>query len=464
MIDLSSVPKSLQDVRVTVLGAARSGIGACRLLAQHKGARVFLSDSGECRLSEAVLSELKQLGVETEFGGHSARVTQSELVVISPGIPGTAPVVQKLEKLHIPLVSEIELGAWFSAEARIIAVTGSNGKTTTTTLLGEIFKRSDYDSYCGGNIGISFCDLLIEAGKSTAPRKVFILELSSFQLERIVHFRPYLSIMLNVTDDHMDRYDHDINKYMNAKLRIAENQGSDDFYIYNADDVRLLSKLPANCRPIPFGIYSSIKKPLEFREKAIYFDDGRKFIDQSALALPGEHNLYNMLAASTAALIMNVPALVITDVLHSFKSIEHRLEFVKTINRVDYYNDSKATNVDSVQYALKSFQKPVVVILGGKDKDSDFSILIEPLRKHAKAVILIGHAAGKIRSVLGDVIPLHDATTMQDAVELGQKLALPGDVVLLSPACASFDMFDNFEHRGRVFKEHVLSLEEKGSN
>ncbi len=456
MINLNNIPKNLENRLVTVLGAGCSGISASLLLAK-KGVKVLLSDNANVALSKQTLSKLEACGIELELGGHTSKVYNADLVIISPGIPNTIPVVNKLESAGIPIVSELEMAYWFSQPSEIIAVTGSNGKTTTTTIIYEMFKNTQYEPYCGGNIGIPFSKLIFETEESPIKNKIYILEVSSFQLERIVHFCPKASIILNISRDHMDRYD-DIQSYFAAKMEITKNQKKDDFFIYNNDDALIKQNVPDKCQNIPFGIYSDSKNIVNVDTNSIYLHNGQKLIDRSELLLLGEHNLYNILAALTVAIKFKIPVNHLRNVLKHFKGIEHRLEYITSINDVDYYNDSKATNVDSVIYALKSFQKPVIIILGGKDKDLDFSLLIPAIKSQVKEAILIGLSAPKIRKVLDGIIPLHDASSLEEATLMANKLSNPGEIVLLSPACASFDMFDNFEHRGKVFKETVLSL------
>ncbi|MFH1213612.1 MAG: UDP-N-acetylmuramoyl-L-alanine--D-glutamate ligase [Candidatus Neomarinimicrobiota bacterium] len=458
MIDLKTKPVSLADLKVAVLGAKRSGIAAA-FLAARKGAAVLLSDAGNVEIAEDQRQELHKNNILLETDGHSAKVLESDLVVLSPGIPNDAPIVREIEKLGIPIVAEVEMAYWFCQTNNIIAVTGSNGKTTTTTLLAEIFKGTQYEPYCGGNIGVAFSKLIVDAEASAHPQKVFILELSSFQLEKIVHFRPRIAIVLNITPDHMDRYEHSMALYLAAKLRVTMNQTKDDFYIYNDDDRLLNENLPGNTQLVPAGLHSASQKMITSDKNAIFLNGKTQIIEHARLALLGEHNLYNISAALTAAVLSDVAVSHLQTVLAGFKSIEHRLEYIKTIDNVDYYNDSKATNVDSVNYALKSFQRPVIVILGGKDKDSDFTLLIPQIREHVKAVVLVGKAADKIRQSLSGIVAMHDAGySMPDAVNIARNIARPGDVVLLSPACASFDMFNDYEHRGRVFKEIVQAL------
>lgn len=458
MIDLKEKPVSLQNLKVTVLGAKRSGIAAA-ILAARKGASVRLSDAGNIEISAEQQAAMAKLNIQIETGGHSDRVYKSDLVVLSPGVPNDAPVVREINRQNIPVVAEVEMAYWFCPTDNIIAVTGSNGKTTTTSLLSEIFKGTQYEPYCGGNIGIAFSNLIVEAEQSAHPNKIFILELSSFQLEKTIHFRPKISIILNITPDHMDRYEHSMALYLAAKLRVTMNQAANDYYVYNDDDALLNANLPAKCHLVPAGLHSVSDKIITSDDSKIYFKDSDLCVERARIALLGEHNLYNLTAALTAARLSQVSVEHLRTVLYNFKSIEHRLEFITTIDGVDYYNDSKATNTDSVHYALKSFTKPVIVILGGKDKDSDFTLLIPEIRAHVKAVVLVGKAAAKIRNSLANIVEMYDAGySMPEAVKIAKDLAVVGDVVLLSPACASFDMFNDYEHRGRVFKEIVWTL------
>lgn len=458
---LQSIPQNLTGLKVVVLGARRSGCGAA-LLAAAKGARVLLSDVAQVEIPSDLQIQLEWAQVEKELGSHSERVFAADLVVLSPGIPNDAPIVKELVARCIPVIAEVELAYWFCPTPNIIAVTGSNGKTTTTTLLNELFRDTTYRPFCGGNIGVAFSNLILEYWDLKPINPLFILELSSFQLERIVHFRPKVAVILNITPDHMDRYEYSMELYLQAKLRITMNQQADDWYVYNDDDPLLQAHLPTNCRVVPAGLHSPSSKPIYVKDEALYDQDGGQIIPLRELGLIGEHNLYNIIAALNAARLFGLSSDHVSRVLHNFRGVEHRLEYVATIDGIDFYNDSKATNVDSVNYALKSFTQPVVIILGGKDKDSDFTQLIPQLRMHAKAAVLVGKAAPKLRAALADILPLYDAGySMEKALELAISLAKPGEVVLLSPACASFDMFNDFEHRGRVFKELVHKLRAK---
>ena len=463
MIDLSSLPINLIDKRVTVLGAKRSGLAAALLLAKND-ARILLSDSGDVTIPLTVQSDLHKYNVTVETGHHSSEVLNSDFVVFSPGIPNSAPIVKDIESAGIPIVSEIEVAYWFMPEAQLIAVTGSNGKTTTTTLIYEMFKKNRFDAYCGGNIGIPFSSLISETQKDTGKQKVFILEVSSFQLERIIHFHPNAAIILNVTDDHMDRYDHDISLYLKAKLNISRNQDKNDLFIYFDDDSLLKNNLPDLPQKLPFGFTTNPQMRFKTDMTRIFTKDDQTYINRKDIALLGEHNLLNVLAALNVADYYNLPQKHIKGLLKRFSGIEHRLEYVRTFNGVDYYNDSKATNIESVKYALKSFTKPVIIILGGRDKDSDFSLLLPLLQKHAKKAIIIGEAADKIKNIIDGIINYSHANSLENAVLQAKNDAVAGNVILLAPACASFDMFDNYEHRGNVFKTIVNSLTERDSN
>jgi len=457
MIDLSTLPINISGRKISVLGARRSGVAIAQLLAQN-GADVLLSDTSHITFTAPQIQIFQSSNIKTEFDEHSDTILRSDLVIISPGIPATASIVKQIEAAGIPIVSEIEAAYWFMPDARLIAVTGSNGKTTTTTLIYEMFKDSQYDAYCGGNIGVPFSSLIPQAIEDTDRPKVFILELSSFQLERIVHFHPDVAIFLNVTDDHMDRYDHDIKLYLKAKLNISLNQTANDLFIYFSGDTLLSSNLPPLPQKRPFGLSDNSDMQFKTDMDSIITKDGRRFIDRKNIKLLGEHNLLNILAVLNVTDHFSISKDHIIKVLRHFSGIEHRLEYVGTINGVDYFNDSKATNVESVKYALKSFDKPVIIILGGRDKDSDFSILLPYLKKHVKHVLLIGEAAAKIESVIHNVVDYSNSDSMESAVNHANHIAQNGDIVLLAPACASFDMFDNYEHRGKVFKDIVSSI------
>lgn len=452
--------------QITVIGAARSGIAVAELLAAH-GARVFVSESGRFETYEAQLAHLENRGISHEVGGHTGRVFECSLMVISPGVPVNAPVVIEARSRGIEVVGEIEVGSWF-CRASIVAVTGSNGKTTTTTLIGRILEDAKKKHQIAGNIGTAFSSIVSDLDASD----IAVLEVSSFQLDTCATFKPRIAVLLNITEDHMDRYDHSMEKYSASKARIFMNQTEDDILIYNADDpwtVRVVEQ--ARCRKIPF----SVRKTLD---TGAWVEKGRLLtnlegnwsdvISVDQISIPGMHNLYNAMAATLAGQLSEVSAASIRSTLRNFKGVEHRLEFVREVNGVRYVNDSKATNIDAVWYAVQSFSSPIVLLLGGRDKGNDYSRLFDLATRGVRAIVAIGESANKVAkafqdktrveivSVTGEEIP--NRLSMERVVALAQSLAQPGDVVLLSPACASFDWFHNYEERGQVFKEIVLNL------
>jgi len=444
---------------VAVIGAARSGLAASLLLSRH-GANVFVSDN---RNREALLSEIETLesnNIEYETGGHTDKVTQGmSFVVISPGVPPDAPVVRMIENAGVPQVSEIELGYWM-CDGHIAGITGSNGKTTTTTLTGEIFKKGVGKAFVAGNIGNPFCDIC-----DKVPEDGWVvLEVSSAQLEKCYEFRPEIATILNLTPDHLDRYGN-FDTYAETKMRIGEQQTEDDAFVANFDDtylVRLSTRLPG--RKYYFSTSERVSPGAFIEDGELVFrtnGDVKTIMPVSDILLPGPHNLSNCAASATMALIAGIGSDVIRDVISNFKGVEHRLEKCGKIGGVSFINDSKATNVDSVWYALQSVPGKLVVIMGGRDKAGDFSRLNTLLEQHAIAVVLIGEASDKIAKTLGEIVPLHRATDMYEAVRVSYGLAVPDGTVMLSPACASFDMFTDYEHRGRVFKESVAKLQKE---
>jgi len=451
----------LRGMRISILGAARSGLAAARLLSTH-GAVVFVSDqAAQLAPAGAVLA---QAGIPCEFGGHSDRVFDAELIVLSPGVPTDAPVVRRAREAGIRLVSELEVASWFW-QGDILAVTGTNGKTTTTALLGRMLADGGIPSAVGGNIGTAFSELALGGD----PRAVAILEVSSFQLDYCETFRPRVAVLLNITPDHLDRYGQSFDRYVDSKSRILMHQKAPDSVVYNGDDSTVRSVIErragASVRRLAFTMEETVQEGAFLRTGALMHRlEGREqgIADASEISIPGLHNLYNAMAASLAARVTGLSPARIRATLRNFKGVEHRLEFVREIDAVRYINDSKATNVDAVRYALGSFRGPIVLLLGGRDKGNDYSILVDPVRARVRAIVAIGESAEKVRMSFRDLVPVEVATTMQEAVEQGARLARPGDVVLLSPACASFDWFRNYEHRGEVFKALVASLSAQG--
>jgi UDP-N-acetylmuramoylalanine--D-glutamate ligase len=445
----------LKDKRVLVVGLGKSGV-ASALFLKARGARVTVSDSKpEAELRNEILLLLNH-GITVETGGHGDRTFRGQdLIVVSPGVPFDAPQLEQARALGESVIGEVELAAQF-LPGPIVAITGANGKTTTTTLAGEIIAAGKFSTLVGGNIGtpaISFTD-------QARPDTWTVLEVSSFQLETIVKFRPKIAVILNITPDHLDRH-KTFDNYVNAKARVFENQGSNDFTVLNADDPTTAG-LASRTRAQLF--FFSRKKEVEIgafvRGGHVLFRDGkneREIMPVSEIPLKGAHNLENVLAGVSIGALVGCQPAQIREAVRNFKAVEHRLEFVAKVAGVDYYNDSKATNVDATIKALESFPANVHLILGGKDKGSDYTMLNDLLRQRVKRVYTIGAAAAKIESQIAgaEIVPAH---TLENAIRQASQSAQAGDIVLLAPACASFDQFQNYEHRGRVFKEVVHSL------
>jgi UDP-N-acetylmuramoylalanine--D-glutamate ligase len=446
----------LHNKKVSVIGAARSGVAVATLLKSH-GANVFVSDSAVAEKIQSSITNLKSEKIEYEVGKHSDHVYECELMVISPGVPSNAPVVIEAKKRKIKVVSELEVGSWF-CRALIVAITGSNGKTTTTTLTGRILSDAAKKHVVAGNIGTAFSSVVLEL----AETDIAVLEVSSFQLDHIENFRPKISVLLNITPDHMDRYDHSIEKYADSKASVFKNQQADDVLIYNIDDAwtnKLISQ--AQCRKIGFSVHQNLTQGAFVENgKLITSINGirTEIIDTDQIFIKGMHNLCNSMAAVLVGQLLGIDAELIQSTLKTFKGVEHRLEFVRKLNDVSYYNDSKATNVDSVWFALQSFKEPIVLFLGGRDKGNDYSRLTELVHKQVKAIIAIGESADIVGQSFKGTTVIKKSSSMEEAVDLARFLAQPGDVVLLSPACASFDWFKNYEHRGEVFKQLVNKL------
>jgi UDP-N-acetylmuramoylalanine--D-glutamate ligase len=378
------------------------------------------------------------------------------LIVVSPGVPADAPQLVQARILGEPVIGEIELAAHFLA-GQIAAITGANGKTTTTSLAGEIIAAGKFPTLVGGNIGTPAISFVDEAGPATWT----VLEVSSFQLETIVEFRPRIAVILNITPDHLDRH-KTFDNYVNTKARIFENQRTDDFTVLNADDATTAGLSEGTrAQVFWFSRKKEVEKGAFVRGAQIYFRDGRherQILPLAEVSLKGGHNLENVLAGVSIGMVVGCQPEQIRDAVRNFKAVEHRLEFVARVASVDYYNDSKATNVDATMKALESFPANVHLILGGKDKGSDYSVLQELLRERVKRVYTIGAAAAKIESQIQGAAEIEHAETVENAVRRASEIAVEGDVILLAPACASFDQFRSYEHRGRVFKETVHSL------
>src|SRR5579863_10342975 len=450
----------LKDKRVLVVGLGKSGVASALFLKAH-GARVTVSDTKSGDELRNEIPALLDHGITVETGGHGDRTFRGQdLIVVSPGVPVDALPLVQAKAMGGTVIGEIELAAQF-LPGPIVGITGSNGKTTTTTLAGEIMTAAGFPALVGGNIGTP----AISLAERAKPDTVIVLEISSFQLETVQTFHPKVAVVLNVTPDHLDRH-RTFEIYTDAKARIFENQQPDDYAVLNADDptcVAMAKRTRAQVfwfsrqKEVPQGSWVEDGR-IVFRDKT----GQREILQVSDIPLKGAHNLENVLAAACAGILMGCPPEKIRQAVNNFKAVEHRLEFVATIGDVDYYNDSKATNVDATIKALESFPSNIHLILGGKDKGSDYTVLNDLLRQRVKRVYTIGAAAAKIESQIisqknGGPELIH-AETLENAIRKAHAAARPGDIVLLAPACASFDQFKSYEHRGKVFKEIVRSL------
>jgi len=444
--------------RMVVLGGAESGVGAA-VLAKVKGFDVFLSDSG--KIKEEYARMLHDWDIPFEEGGHTeSLVLNADEVVKSPGIPSTAPMVRRLAEQGTHIISEIEFASRYD-DAKKICITGSNGKTTTTTLIHYLLKEAGLNVGLGGNIGKSYALQV-----ATEKHDYYVLEISSFQLDDAYDFRPDIAIIMNITPDHLDRYDHDMENYVKAKFRIARNLRPEDCFIFDSDDkitIEHLSKIVLQAKMLPFSQKHEVEQGAFIDDDRIVvrFDNSETDIYLKELALGGKHNIYNSMAAAIAAKASGITDDVIRNSLKTFSPIEHRLEPVMSVKDVMYVNDSKATNVDSAWYALESQTSPVVWIVGGKDKGNDYSVLNDVVRQKVKAIVCLGVDNSKIHAAFEDMVGkdnIVDTASADDAVKAASGLARPGDVVLLSPCCASFDLFSSYEDRGAQFKMAVRKL------
>jgi len=443
--------------KLVILGAGESGVGTA-LLAKQKGYEVFVSDGGAIKPN--FQKELEENAIEFEAGSHSVeRILGADEVMKSPGIPEKSEMVKAIRAKGIPVVSEIEFGYRYKGNSKIAAITGSNGKSTTTALLYHICKLVNEDVAMVGNIGYSFARQIAQA-----PKALYIIEVSSFQLDDIQYFKPEIAILLNITEDHLDRYDHQFENYIKSKFRIIENQTSEDYFIYCIDDetiVKHLELLTINTNPLPFSMKQEVKKGgyIKNDQMMLKIQEERVTMSIYDFALKGKHNAYNTMAASIAATTLGIRKEKIREAVSNFHSLEHRMEFVATVRGVDFINDSKATNVNSTWYALESMQKNTVLILGGVDKGNDYELIADLVKEKVKAIVCMGTDNKKIIEFFKDKVKtIVEVDSAKKAVNASFKLAEKGDLVLMSPACASFDLFKNYEDRGRQFKESVKEL------
>ena len=442
---------------IIILGGGESGVGAA-VLAKHKGLNVFLSDGGS--LKEIYKAELRANGIEFEEGGHNEeRILAADEVVKSPGIPEKNEMVKAIRAKGIPVISEIELAYRYKGDSKIIAITGSNGKSTTTALIYHICRTAELDCAMVGNIGYSFARQVAED-----PKPLYIIEISSFQLDDIKTFRPNVSVLLNITEDHLDRYNYVFDNYIRSKFRIIENQTEEDFFIFCLDDEVIQQKLPLltiHTNPLPFSMKQEVKKGgyIKGDQMMLRIQEERVSMSIYDFALKGKHNQYNTMAAGIAAATIGIRKEKIRDAVKNFHSLEHRMEFVAMVRGVEFINDSKATNVNSTWYALESMNKPTVLILGGVDKGNDYTLIEELVKEKVKAIVCMGTDNSKIIEAFKDIVPtIIEADSAKKAVNAAFRAAGKDEVVLLSPACASFDLFKNYEDRGTQFKEAVKEL------
>lgn len=452
--------RQVQGKHIVVIGAARSGVAAACLL-QRKGARVFVTDNNT--INEQFKCRLDKHNIAFEENGHTNKARGADFAVLSPGVPTEAPLAQEYLKAGKDIFSEMEVASWYN-HSPLVAVTGSNGKTTVTSWLAHTWKTANKDYVLAGNIGYAFSDRV----EDTTAQSNTILEVSSFQLDHISTFRPHISLLLNITADHMDRYQHRFERYAEAKYRITKNQKAEDWFIYNNDDpaiqqhVESLKKKEDAPRLLAFSNTAEISEGAFIRDRNIILrinDEEHVLMPIEEVSLSGSHNLNNGLATALAARAAEITNEIIRESLRTFEGVEHRLEHVRTVDGVKYINDSKATNINAVWYAMDSFNVPMVLILGGRDKGNDYTGLIDQIRSKVHTIVAIGEARPVIEEQLKATVPQFEtANTLAEAVRLARKYAKRGEVVLLSPACASFDMFESYEHRGNEFKKVVNAL------
>jgi UDP-N-acetylmuramoylalanine--D-glutamate ligase len=445
----------IKNRNISIIGAVRSGIGAAKL-AKSLGAIPFVSDSGSEDKLKSSIEYLKSENIDYEIGIHSDRVFDCDLMVVSPGVLSDAEVIKTAKNKNIKIVSEIEFASWF-CKANIVAITGTNGKTTTASLCGYLFNECGVKTYTAGNIGLAFSEIALNA----KANEYVSLEISSFQLDLIDTFKPKVAMILNITPDHLNRYEHSVDKYAQSKMKIFKNQDSSDYLILNKDSELLNHYFKtAKSKSLFFSTTKKVSSGCYLENGIIIFvrNDKEEFIcSVSDIFIQGEHNVQNAISVIIAAKIFNLDNKKIIEALKSFKGVEHRLELVREIEGVKFINDSKATNIDSVIVALKSYINPILLILGGQDKGNDYSMIEELVIDRVKKIYAIGVSADKVFNYFHKKVKTEIKKDMDEVINSALSEARSGDIVLLSPACASFDMFDNYEHRGKVFKEIVKS-------
>lgn len=440
-----------------ILGGGESGTGAA-ILAKKQGYEVFVSDGAP--IKEVYKEELKEHGIEFEESGHTMEtILAADEIMKSPGIPEKSEVMKAIRKKGIPVISEIELAWRYKGNSKIVGITGSNGKTTVTSLTYHICKHAGLDCALVGNIGISIAKQV-----ALDPKEIYVAEISSFQLDDIKDFRAEIAVLTNITEDHLDRYEYKFENYIKAKFKITQNQTAGDVFIYCADDpvtVKYLNKLTLNSNPLPFTMNKEPQKGAFIKDgtMTIAVNDDKVTMSVDDFKIKGKHNQYNTMAAGIAAATLGIRKEKIREAVTTFESLEHRMEYVATVKGVEYINDSKATNINSTWFALESMEKPTILILGGVDKGNDYEVLKDLVKEKVKAIVCLGLDNRKIHEAFGDTVALMvNTTNADDAVKAAYHFAEKGDVVLLSPACASFDLFKNYEDRGDQFKKAVREL------
>tara|TARA_B100001105_G_scaffold188235_1_gene152658 strand:+ start:300 stop:1673 length:1374 start_codon:yes stop_codon:yes gene_type:complete len=450
--------KNLLNKKITIIGLKKSGYAAT-ILGHELGANIFVSEIDNDLEIITNKNNLIKKGIDVETGNHSKLVYDADFWVISPGVPNDIEIIKQAKALNIPIIGEIEFASRFTSTP-IIAVTGSNGKSTTVNILYSMLKTDKLQPILAGNIGIPFSEKVFEELKNPDLGNIYILEISSFQLEFIEQFRAMICVYLNISPDHLDRHEN-MDNYLKMKLKMIKNHKKDDTVVYNNDDPildvafndYLLEKIPfsiSNQTPF-FGV----------NETKIYNENNEPYVFIDDIILKGKHNLSNLLASATVAKLMNVDDKIIINTMKNFSGIDHRLQIIKEINEVTYVNDSKATNIHSVIVAINSFETPIILLLGGKNKNSDFRLLLPHTKRHVKHIVSYGEAGGEIAAAIGDAVRLNCVSSLSEAVASAHNLASPGDIVLMSPGCASFDQFNNFEERGEKFISLVNNLIEK---
>jgi len=443
--------------RFVILGGGESGVGAA-LLAKKQGFEVFVTDASS--LKDEYRNELQEAGIFFEEGIHTeSKILIADEIMKSPGIPEKAEIVRKIRAKGIEIISEVELAYRYKGSSKIVAITGSNGKTTTAALTYHICRKAGLDCALVGNIGYSFAKQV-----ALSPKPLYVVEISSFQLDDIKTFRPDLAILTNITEDHLDRYDYQFENYIRSKFRITMNQQNDDHFIYCADDevtMKYIDQFNIHSNQLPISMKRELPNGAFIKDGDMYVRTGQDFTSMSVFdfALKGKHNYYNTMAACVAAATLDIRKEKIRDAVQDFQTLEHRMEHVATVRGVGFINDSKATNVNSTWYALESMTRPTVLVLGGVDKGNDYSLLDELVKEKVRAIICLGKDNSKIHEAFESMVSnIVDTASAVEAVQAAFHFASKGDVVLLSPACASFDLFKNYEDRGNQFKKAVKEL------